>query len=40
MAYRDAHGQKSYFPRMREIYSMFTGELCPGGGQLVRLSFV
>ncbi|KIM81613.1 hypothetical protein PILCRDRAFT_821385 [Piloderma croceum F 1598] len=31
---RDAHGQKRYFPRMREVYSMFTGELCPGGGQL------
>lgn len=38
-SHRDAHGQMRYFPRMREVYSMFTGELCPSGGQLVRLWF-
>ncbi|EDR15324.1 uncharacterized protein LACBIDRAFT_301450 [Laccaria bicolor S238N-H82] len=31
---RDAHGLKKYFPRMREICAMFTGRLCPSGGQL------
>ena len=38
--HRDAHGLKKYFPRMREIYAMFTGRLCPSGGQLVFIILV